>query len=146
MKIIIVSFILGISTYANSAALLVSVEEMKASNTAQPLLIPKSTPHKDAPVIELSAPKLSTYVTSPTPIELRFQPSPPSTVRLDTLKVLYGALEIDITKRILNVAKVTEAGVSVLNATLPIGKHKMSVVIEDTAGRKGKKIIEFEVK
>jgi hypothetical protein len=102
-------------------------------------------PVKDAPLIELSAPKLSAPVSSPTPIELRFQPTPPSTVKPDTFKVLYGSFEIDITKRILNVAKVTEGGVSVQEASLPKGKHKLLMVVEDSAGRKGNKVIEFEV-
>ena len=30
----------------------------------------------------------------------RFQPTPPSTVKPDTFKVLYGSFEVDITKRI----------------------------------------------
>ena len=128
-----------------SAQLLVSVEEMNASNNASGLK-PKSITPKDAPVIELSLPKLSTPVSSPTPIELKFQPTPPSVVKPETFKVLYGSFEIDITKRILNVAKVTESGVLVQEANLPKGKHKLLLVVEDTAGRRGNRSIDFEVR
>jgi hypothetical protein len=85
-------------------------------------------------------------VSSPTPIELKFQPTPPSAVKPETFKVLYGSFEIDITKRILNVAKVTEAGVFVQEANLPKGKHKLLMVVEDTAGRRGNRSVDFEVK
>jgi hypothetical protein len=135
---------LGISTC--SAQMLVSIDEMNASNNAPPPFRAKSVAPKDAPVIELSAPKLSTPVSSPTPIELKFQPSPPSAVKPETFKVLYGSFEIDITKRILNVAKVTESGVFVQEANLPKGKHKLLMVVEDTAGRRGNRSLDFEVK
>ena len=145
MKKIITLFISGLSATTFAGQLLVSVDEMNASNNAKPPFTAKAVAAKDAPLIELSAPKLSVPVSSPTPIELKFQPTPPSAVKPETFKVLYGAFEIDITKRMLNVAKVTEAGVSVQEANLPKGKHKLLMVVEDTSGRRGNKTIEFEV-
>ena len=142
-KILGIIFCMSISVC--SAQLLISIEEMNASNNASSLN-PRSIPPKDAPVIELSAPKLSSPVSSPTPIELKFQPTPPSVVKPETFKVLYGSFEIDITKRILNVAKVTESGVLVQEANLPKGKHKLLMVVEDNAGRRGNRAIDFEVK
>jgi hypothetical protein len=137
---------LGLCTSAMAAGpMLISTEEMLASNNAAASFRPKIAAPKDAPLIELSAPKLSAPVASPTAIELKFQPTPPSAVKPNTFKVLYGAFEIDITKRILSVAKVTEAGVLVQEASLPKGKHKLLMVVEDTAGRQGSKLIEFEV-
>lgn len=131
---------------AYSANLLVSVEEMNASNFASSPISAKSAPEVDAPIIEISAPKLLTAVSSPTAIELKFQPIPPSRVKAETFKVLYGSFEIDITKRLLNLAKVSEQGVVVQDATLPKGRHKLLMMIEDSSGRKGNKLIEFEVK
>ena len=141
----ILGIILCMSISVCSAQLLISIEEMNASNNASSLN-PRSIPPKDAPVIELSAPKLSSPVSSPTPIELKFQPTPPSVVKPETFKVFYGSFEIDITKRILNVAKVTESGVLVQEANLPKGKHKLLMVVEDTAGRRGNRSIDFEVR
>ena len=48
-------------------------------------------------------------------------------------------------RRILSVAKVTESGVFIQEASLPKGKHKLMMVIEDTSGRRGMKAFEFEV-
>ncbi len=147
MNKILIPLLLGICTGVSWAEpLLVSAEEMTASNNAKPAFTAKSVPIKDAPQIELTAPKLSTPVSSPTPIELKFQTTAPSAVKPETFKVLYGSFEIDITKRILNVAKVTESGVFVQEANLPKGKHKLLMVIEDTAGRRGNRSIDFEVK
>jgi hypothetical protein len=142
----LVGLFLYMSMSACFSQMLVSVDEMNASNNASPPFRAKSVAPKDAPVIELSAPKLSIPVSSPTPIELKFQPTPPSAVKPETFKVLYGSFEIDITKRILNVAKVTESGVFVQEANLPKGKHKLIMVVEDTAGRRGNRSIDFEVK
>ena len=131
MKKIITLLVYGLSATAFAGQLLVSVDEMNASNNAKPPFTAKSVAPKDAPLIELSAPKLSAPVSSPTVIE--------------TFKVLYGSFEIDITKRILNVAKVSETGVNVQEASLPKGKHKLLMVVEDSSGRRGNKTIEFEV-
>ena len=146
MKKIITLLVYGLSATAFAGQLLVSVDEMNASNNAKPPFAAKSVAPKDAPLIELSAPKLSAPVSSPTPSELKFQSTLPSTVKPETFKVLYGTFEIDITKRILNIAKVTEAGVFVQEASLPKGKHKLLMVVEDTAGRRGNRSIDFEVK
>ena len=145
MKRIITLLVFGLSASAFAGQLIVSVDEMNASNNATPPFTAKAVAPKDAPLIELSAPKLSAPVSSPTHIELKFQPTPPSSVKPETFKVLYGSFEIDITKRILNVAKVTESGVIVQEANLPKGKHKLIMVIEDTAGRKGSKAMDFQV-
>jgi len=58
---------------------------------------------------------------------------------------LYGSFQIDITKKLLNLAKVTDLGVFVPQASLPKGKHKILLVVEDSAGREGFRLIEFEV-
>ena len=145
MKKIAALLLSGVSLTAFAGQLLVTVEEMNASNNAKPPFTAKSIAPKDAPLIELSSPKLPALVSSPTPIELKFQSTPPSTVKPETFKVLYGSFEIDITKRILNVAKVSATGVHVQEASLPKGKHKLLMVVEDTSGRKGNRAIEFVV-
>ena len=78
MKKIITLLVLGLSASAFAGQLLVSVDEMNASNNAKPTFSTKAVAPKDAPLIELSAPKLSAPVNSPTPIELKFQTTPPS--------------------------------------------------------------------
>ena len=145
MKKIITLLVLGLGATAFAGQLLVSVDEMNTSNNAKPLFTAKSVAPKDAPLIELSAPKLSAPVSSPTVIEVKFQPTAPSAVKPESFRVLYGSFEIDITKRILSLTKVTETGVFVQEASLPKGKHKLLMVVEDTSGRKGNRVIEFVV-
>ena len=145
MKKIITLLVLGLSATAFAGQLLVSVDEMNASNNAMPPFAAKSVAPKDAPLIELSAPNLSAPVSSPTVIEVKFQPTAPSAVKPESFRVLYGSFEIDITKRILSLTKVTETGVFVQEASLPKGKHKLLMVVEDTSGRKGNRVIEFVV-
>ena len=142
----LIGMLMYLSVSACSAQMLVSIDEMNASNNAPPPFLAKSIVTKEAPIIELSSPKLSAQISSPTSIELKFQPTPPSVVKPETFKVLYGSFEIDITQRLLNVAKVTEAGVFVKEANLPKGKHKLLLVVEDSAGRRGNRSIDFEVK
>ena len=145
MKKIITLLVSGLSATAFAGQLLVSVDEMNASNNAKPPFTAKSVAPKDAPLIELSAPNLSAPVSSPTVIEVKFQPTAPSAVKPESFRVLYGSFEIDITKRILSLTKVTETGVFVQEASLPKGKHKLLMVVEDTSGRKGNRVIEFVV-
>ena len=76
----------------------------------------------------------------------KFQLTPSISVKPETSKVLYDSFEIDITKRILNLAKVSETGINVQETSLPKGKHKLLMVVEDTSGRRGNKTHEFEVK
>lgn len=132
-----------LNVYSDSA-MLVTIAEMNASNNSPIRLAAKTVPVKDAPMIELVAPKLPGTVSSPTPIELKFQ-SFASSVKPETFKALYGSFQIDITKKLLSVAKVTDVGVLVPQAALPKGKHKILLVVEDSAGREGSRLIEFEV-
>ena len=119
---------------------------MQASNDAPVQISPKSSFVEDAPVIEVLTPKLPASISSPTHIDLKFQAVAPSKVKPESFKALYGTFQIDITKKLLSVAKVTETGVKVQEATLPKGMHKILLTIEDTSGRVGNHTIEFEVK
>jgi hypothetical protein len=145
MKKGLITAFMAINSSAFAADLLISIEEWTASNNSPTLFTAKSVPVKDAPVITLIAPRLTVPVSSPTVIEVKFQPATSSTVKPESFRVLYGSFEIDITKRILSLTKVTELGVFVQEASLPKGKHKLLMVVEDSSGRKGNRTVEFEV-
>ena len=72
-------------------------------------------------------------------------PSTPSAVRPETFKALYGRLRIDITQRLLSATTITTQGITVKEASLPKGSHRLLLSIEDTEGRQGQKVLEFEV-
>lgn len=146
MKKILFTLGFAFSSAAFAApAFLVTPEEMQASNDAPVQISPRSSPAKDAPLIEVLTPKLPGSVSSPTSIDLKFQAIAPSNVKPESFKALYGTFQIDITKKLLSVAKVTESGVQVQEAALPKGRHKILLVVEDSAGRAGSRLIEFEV-
>jgi len=111
---------------------LVSVQEMQASLAATEPLTAKTAVVPGAPQIEIVYPKLDTPVASPTAIQLMFVPAASSVVRPETFKVLYG--------------KVTAEGITVKEASLPKGTHRLLISIEDLQGRQGIKSLDFEIK
>jgi len=138
--------ILGLQTAWADPMYLVTQEEMLASNKAPIRFTAKSAPEKDAPIIEVVTPVIVGAISSPTPIKMVFQANAPSNVKPETFKVLYGSFEIDITKRITGKTQVTEQGLQVAQAELPKGRHKLLISVQDTNGRVGNKVIEFEIK
>ena len=139
-------FILGLQTSMAQPLFLVTQEEMQESNKAPIRFTAKSAPEKDAPIIEVVTPVIAGAISSPTPIKMVFQANAPSNVKPETFKVLYGTFEIDITKRITGKTPVTEQGLQVAQAELPKGRHKLLISVQDTNGRVGNKVIEFEIK
>ena len=135
----------GVAHAASAGPFLVTPEEMNASNQADTGLRPRATPSKDAPVIELLSPKITAELASPTPIELRFVSTPPSTIKPDTFKALYGTFQIDITSRILGVTQVTPLGIHVKEANLPKGNHRIQLMLQDSEGRIGSRWVEFKI-
>ena len=125
--------------------MLVTQQEMTASNSAPPKPTPKFVPEKDAPKIEVTAPNLTAPLTSPMPIQVNFAATSPATVKPETFKVLYGVFQIDVTQRLLSAAKVTAQGMNVQEASLPSGKHKLHLLVEDSLGRKGYRLVEFQI-
>lgn len=142
--------LLALSLWALTAQVqafdLVSLQEMQASQTAIEPLTAKVSPVSGAPQIEVVHPKLDAPVVSPTPIQLMFVPAGSSSVRPETFKVLYGRLRIDITQRLVNAAKITADGISVKEASLPKGSHRLLLSVEDVQGRLGMKSLDFEIK
>jgi hypothetical protein len=126
--------------------MLVTEDEVKISNLHKPEFQVKSIPVPDAPKIELLKPKLDSTIFSTTPIELKFIPTNPASIKPESFKAYYGSFQIDITSRITSSSKVTPAGIQVSEANLPRGNHKLTLNIEDSEGRMGSKTIEFAIK
>ena len=134
-----------IASATAAPAFLVTEQEMVESNAAPPQATPKSVPAKDAPRIEVASPNLTGPLASPTPIQLNFEAAAPAAVKPETFRVLYGAFGIDITQRLLGAAKLNAQGISVQEASLPSGKHKLQLSVEDSLGRKGVRVVEFQI-
>lgn len=110
---------------------LVMDSEADASFAAGEVMSPRSVSQPGAPKIELLFPDTSKSISAPTNIELRFVGIPPSELKPDTFRILYGAFRIDIIQRLLGVSKVTKDGIKVRDAVLPKGRHQLSLSISD---------------
>ena len=124
---------------------LVTEAEATASIAAGGMMSPRSVSQPGAPQIELLTPDTSKAISAPTNIELRFVGNPPSEPKPDTFRILYGAFRIDITQRLLGVAKVTKDGIKVRDAVLPKGRHQLSLIISDSMGRQSQQLVSFTV-
>jgi len=134
------------STFAYAQpVMLVTEEEVKASMEAGGLPTARSMPTPGAPRIELVSPDIKKAVTMPTKIEVKFSGNAPAEPKPETFKALYGAFKIDITQRLLGVAKVTKDGINVSDATLPSGKHQLLLMLTDTLGRETQQVVSFTV-
>lgn len=104
-----------------------------------------SFPEPGAPVIELQTPKLQDTLKAPFAIHLVFKAAEDAEVVPDSFKVLYGFLKLDITERITQHAKPTKDGLSVEQANIPAGSHKLLLQIRDSKNRQAEKTMSFNV-
>ena len=119
--------------------------EAAASDAAGGLLAPRSAPMIGAPRIEFVAPDLKRPIALPTKIELRFLSNARAEPKPETFMALYGAFKVDITQRLIGLAKVTKDGISVSDAALPSGKHQLLLSLTDTLGRESQQVVSFTV-
>ena len=124
---------------------LVTEAEAAASFAAGGMMNPRTLSQPGSPQIELLAPDISKAIAAPTNIELRFVGNPPSEPKPETFRILYGAFRIDITQRLLGVAKVTKDGIKVRDAVLPKGRHQLYLTILDSMGRQSQQLFSFTV-
>ncbi|MCK5830555.1 MAG: hypothetical protein KAH20_09655 [Methylococcales bacterium] len=99
----------------------------------------------DLPNITVERPTVDVKINSPTNIHLSFKASSDSKIDIDSLQFLYGWLNLDITERIKQNAKITSSGLSANNVALPDGDHVITVKISDSKGRTKEKEIEFTI-
>lgn len=87
------------------------------------------------PVIQLLAPSLGQSLISPLRIEIRFIPAEGSEVDVESIRVFYGRLRLDVTERILKHARIGKDGLLAERAELPNGSHRFFIRIADTLQR-----------
>ena len=146
-KLIVLALWMGFTSSLTWAqpVFLVTKAEAAASFAAGGMLNPRSVSQPGSPQIEFLTPDISKPVTAPPSIDIRFVGNPPSEPKPDTFRVLYGAFRIDITQRLLGVAKVSKDGIKVKDAVLPKGRHQLSLMITDSMGRQNQQLVAFTV-
>jgi hypothetical protein len=142
------SLILGViaSSYFGirrvSAWPLVTRQQAQRENAAPHGQAAPAPTRSGAPTIR---PDITRPVRSPVNIRIRFRAATNAKIEVNTLRVRYGFLGIDITRRILAHARPTPSGVFVEDAELPRGRHRVTIQIADNMGRVGSESFDFNV-
>ncbi len=104
-------------------------------------------PRAVLPLIDVVTPEAGPdlKVKTPFPISVRFKAQPDSSIDPTTFRVLYGALKLDITQRISKFVTITKEGFSYDSAKLPVGKHRLTLQVQDEKQRFAERELRFEV-
>jgi hypothetical protein len=105
---------------------------------------PSSRPY-DLPIIEVDQPDITKPIKPPVTIRIRFRPKEGATIDLTSFRVTYGSLALDITKRIIEHARVSASGLLANNADVPAGRHRVTLRVADNIHRVGIRTFEFTV-
>lgn len=124
---------------------LVTRQEQRRENAAPHTQAAPSPTRSGAPTIRIEEPDITKPVRSPVKIRVHFQAEANARIVVDSLRVRYGLLRIDITRRILAHARPTPSGVFVDDAELPRGRHEITIQIADNMGRTGTRSFDFNV-
>jgi hypothetical protein len=101
-------------------------------------LVPLIDILKPEPVADLK-------VKAPFAIAVQFKGQADAPIDPATFKVLYGAFKIDITSRITKFVKVTPNGFALDNAQIPVGKHRLTMQVQDEKQRTAERELRLEV-
>jgi hypothetical protein len=97
------------------------------------------------PVIELLRPDISKPVQNPVTIEVQFSSGSSAPVDMRTVRATYGWLGINITNRLLEHATIRPDSLSAENVNLPLGDHKVTLSIANTAGKTASRTFQFSI-
>ena len=109
--------------------------------------VPALRPRAQVPLIDILKPEVvpDLKVKAPFAITVQFRGLADSPIDPGTFKVLYGALKFDITGRITKFVTVTREGFSLDNANIPVGKHRLTLQVQDSKQRVAERELRVEV-
>jgi hypothetical protein len=97
-------------------------------------------------VIELVRPAdISKPVQNPIAIELRFASGSGPAIDMQSFRAAYGWLGFDITSRLLEHATKLPDSLVAESVDLPVGDHRVTVSIANTAGEMASKTFRFTI-
>ena len=107
-------------------------------------------PKTNVPAIRVISPTtpgaaVAAVAAAPLRIELAFTPTPGTRIVPSSFRVLYGLLKIDLTDRLRQHATVTEAGVVVDRAVVPVGQHRLILQVADDKGNTAEQELRIRV-
>lgn len=108
---------------------------------------PALRPRAVIPLIDILKPEPAAdlKVKAPFAITVEFKGQPDAPIDPTTFKVMYGALKLDITGRITKFVKVGKDGFSLENAQIPVGRHRLTLQVQDEKQRVAERELRFEV-
>jgi hypothetical protein len=130
---------------------LVTVDEFERENSQPPINQPIPAEVPNGPTIVVEQPDEAKAIKSPVSVQIAFRPHADAKIDKASLKVMYGFFGIDITKRIIEHAVLTETGLTAQNAQIPAGQHKVTIEIseilisDNVTRRVGRRAINFTV-
>lgn len=92
-----------------------------------------------APKIIISQPEVTKTVKAPFSIEVFFRPFENQKISWKSFKALYGSMQFDITDRLLKIATISDNSLYISNADIPVGTHRITLLIADEMQRKAQK-------
>lgn len=108
---------------------------------------PALRPRAVVPLIDILKPEPTNdlKVKAPFAIAVQFKGQADAPINPATFKVMYGAFKIDITNRITQYVKVTPEGFMLENAKIPVGKHRLTLQVQDEKQRVAERELRIEV-
>jgi hypothetical protein len=124
---------------------LITDEEFQREQAAPHVEESFALPPQGVPTIDVLEPDKTKPIKSPVTIRIRFQAQDGATIDISSFRVTYGFLGIDITKKIVDHAQLTEQGITATDAQLPSGHHKVTLQVADNRRRVATQTFEFTV-
>jgi hypothetical protein len=108
---------------------------------------PALRPRAVMPLIDILKPEPvpDLKVKAPFAIVVQFRGQTDAAIDPASFKVFYGAFKLDITNRITQFVKVTADGFALENARIPVGKHRLTLHIQDEKQRVAERDLRLEV-
>src|SRR3974390_849716 len=108
---------------------LVTRHQLQRENTVPHHQTASAPTRSGAPTITIQEPDITRPIRLPVDIRIRFHAAADARIAVNSLRVRYGFLGIDITRRILAHARPTPSGMFVGGAELPRGRHRVTIQI-----------------
>ena len=108
---------------------------------------PALRPRAVVPLIDILKPEpvADLKVKAPFAIAVQFKGQLDAAIDPTTFKVMYGAFKVDITSRITKFVKVTREGFALENAQIPVGRHRLTLQVQDEKQRVAERELRLEV-
>lgn len=98
------------------------------------------------PAVDIVSPKEGEKIVSPVDFDVRFRTSPPAVIDPSSIRVLYGYLLIDITKRIVDFGgTITANGITLPKAPLQPDTYRVTVEVANSLKHRTRSTVSFRV-